>query len=208
VSNVIKKRVQVIGVAGASCSGKSMLCKQLQEQLSQTICSILPIDCYYKDLNHLESVERGNQNFDAPEALDHDLLINHLETLLSGKSVNIPEYDFSTHTRLSRSKKISHNTRIVLVEGLFALYWEKVRQLLSAKIFIDLDSEICLARRIERDVIERERSYESIERQFKQTVLPMYESTVAPTYEYADLVLRGDAPIHESVARVLAFISK
>ena len=159
------------------------------------------------DLSHLESIERDNQNFDTPEALEHDLLINHLETLLSGKSVNIPEYDFSTHTRLSRSKRISHNTRIVLVEGLFALYWEKLRQLLSTKIFIDIDSDICLARRIKRDVIERARSREIIKRQFRQTVLPMYDSTVAPTCEYADLVLRGDAPIHESVDRVLAFIS-
>lgn len=198
----------LIGIAGGSCSGKGYLCKHIVSSLLPSVCLVVPMDAYYKDLSHVAPHERNLFNFDVPDALDHDLLIEHLSILISGGSVDLPVYEFSTHTRSKESKKINAEGNIILVEGLFALYWEELRQLLSAKIFIDIGSVHCLKRRVVRDIIERGRTKKSVVQQFNQSVLPMYHSYVAPTRQFADMVLPGDSPVEELTNIVAQIIKK
>ena len=169
----------------------------------------MPIDAYYRDLSHLSPKVRSVQNFDVPDAVEHALLIKHLSILSDGGAVNVPQYDFTTHTRSTSTRSsVSAAQKVVFVEGLFALYWKEVRQLLTASIFIDLDGNSCLTRRIERDVKERGRTPESVKQQFQETVLPMYEQHVAPTRAHADLVLQGDTPVYDLTDQVLAMIRR
>lgn len=141
----------LIGVTGGSCSGKGYLCGRIRESLPPGRCVVLPLDAYYRDLSPLPPDERHRRNFDTPDALDHVLLHEHLEQAASGGVVDLPVYDFSTHTRLPRSERLDAGDKIVLVEGLFSLYWEGIRRFFSLGVFLDLDAETCLGRRIERD---------------------------------------------------------
>ena len=196
----------MIGIAGGSCSGKGFLCSHLQAMLHPMPCLVLPLDAYYRDLSHLTLEERAVRNFDAPHSLDHDLLVRHLNALAAGRSIDLPVYDFATHTRTVSLQKMDPGRGIILVEGIFALYWRHVRQRLDIKVFIDLDNDTCLKRRIDRDVKERGRTRDSVTFQFFKTVLPMYDRYVAPTRKYADIVLEGDAPVRLSATRVIELI--
>ena len=196
----------LVGIAGGSCSGKGYLCRYLLEVLHPMPCLVLPMDAYYRDLSHLNQEDRAVRNFDAPESMDHDLLIMHLDALITGSPINLPIYDFTTHTRTPASKSIHTTGGIILLEGIFALYWQEIRQRLNAKVFISLDSDTCLRRRIKRDVRERGRTPENVKSQFFKTVLPMYKRYVAHTRQYADLVLEGDAPVAVSATRVSDFL--
>lgn len=194
----------LIGVAGPSCAGKTELSRALRAKLG---AALLPLDCYYFDLSDRTLEERARFNFDVPSALDHDLFLSQLRQLASGNAVDVPLYDFATHTRTSRTERIEAREFIV-VEGLFLLYWSDIRSVFGTKIFVDLDDDTCLARRIHRDVRERGRTEESVINQFNQMVAPMANLYVRPTRENADIVARGDSPIDESVAVVIAHIEK
>ena len=189
----------LIGVAGPSCAGKGTLAAQLVSKLraAHLDAAILSLDSYYRPLSHLEPLERARYNFDTPHALDSDLLLEHARELHQGRSIKCPVYDFAAHTRARQSIEFASRPFIVL-EGLFALYWEELRALLGTKVFVDLGEELCLERRIERDVRERGRSRESVLLQFKTTVAPMAQRYVYPAREHADLLVLGDAAgIHE-----------
>lgn len=192
----------LIGVAGPSCAGKTELSRRLAARLD---ASLLPLDCYYFDLSTLTMQERARFNFDEPAALDHDLFLAQLQDLASGLSIDRPVYDFATHTRTTLVEKVPP-CRFIVVEGLFVLYWDDVRELFGTKVFVDLEDEPCLERRIYRDVRERGRTRESVIRQVKETVEPMAALYVRPTRLEADVVVRGDAPIEASVAEVLAHV--
>ena len=202
----ITKALCDVGIAGGSCSGKGYLCHHLHAQLTSTKCVVLPMDCYYRDISHLPLDERHAGNFDHPDAFDYSLFHEHLKLLITGRVISMPCYDFHTHTRSISKEKIHAQGKVVLVEGIFALYWPEISQLFDLKIFVDLDSEICLKRRIKRDVRERGRSHESVKRQYHETVLPMYDTHIAPTQQHADLTILVDSPVGESVSRVLQFI--
>lgn len=151
----------IVGIAGGSCAGKGYLCHHLHAQFTPSKCSVLPMDCYYKDLFHLPLEERHASNFDHPDALDYELFQEHLKILISGGTVSMPVYDFRTHTRsISNEKEIHARGKVLLVDGIFALYRSEISQLYDVKVFVDLDPEICLKRRIERDVQERGRTRE------------------------------------------------
>jgi len=167
-----------------------------------TFSSVLSMDSYYKDLSYLVPCERSKKNFDNPDAFDYDLLIKHLKKIVSGNTIEIPQYNYATHTRCGYKVINGSDTNIILVEGIYTLYWEEIRNLLSLKIFIELTKNICLSRRISRDSKERERSQKSINEQFCKTVWPMYIKHIAPTKNYADLVLRGDSSI-EYLERII-----
>ena len=194
----------LIGIAGPSCAGKTELTRHLSRLLS---AAVLPLDCYYFDLSHLPLDERARHNFDVPNALDHDLFLFHLKGLRAGRAIERPVYDFSCHAR-TRKVEIIHPGRYIIVEGLFVLYWEDVRQQLGTKVFVDLDDQACLERRIERDVRERGRTAASVTAQFNQTVRPMAERYIRPTHASADLIVCGDDPIDASVATVMAHIDR
>lgn len=196
----MKNRPFLIGVAGASGSGKSQLAAHLASGLSAPVISL---DSYYLELGHLTYEDRCRVNFDEPAALDSGLLHDHISKLAAGMPIDVPEYDFSRHTRAEFSERIVPGQFLIL-EGLFALYWENVRNLLDARIFVDLPDDICFARRLERDVRERGRTPESVREQYCSTVKPMCELYILPTRSYADVLVRGDANIQDSVAGVMA----
>ena len=194
--------MQLIGIAGGSCSGKSYICEKLRKKISSSNCEIIPMDAYYRNLSHIAFNDRLAINFDDPHAIDKDLLLEHLSVLIAGKTISMPEYDFTTHTRKPTSRIINAGASVIIVEGLFTLFWRELRDLFVLKVFMELDWGTCLKRRSERDVLERGRSRESVEAQFRETVFPMYKRYIEPTRHYADMVIQGDSTISESVDRL------
>jgi uridine kinase len=193
-----------IGVAGPSCAGKSYLAVHLAEKLD---AALFHLDSYYCELDHLSLSQRALYNFDAPEALDSELLLKHVRQLHEGETIARPVYDFNTHSRTSETLELAPKT-FVVVEGLFALYWDGMRELLGTKVFVDLGEEICLERRIERDMRERGRTRESVVEQYRTTVAPMAEQYVYPTRQHADIVVTGNDDIFREVDAVLHHINR
>ncbi len=194
----------LIGIAGRSGAGKSEIARQLAAWLPGHP-SVVSLDSYYFAMDDVPLEERAKRNFDHPESLDWPLIVEHVAALARGEAVEEPIYIFATHTRSSETKPI-RATKYVILEGLFALHDERVRQHLSAKIFIETPDGVCYERRKERDVVERGRTVPDIERQYNGTVRPMAEQYVVPTSLHADLVLRGDLPLAETVSVVKAFL--
>ncbi len=192
----------VIAIAGPSCSGKTSVAKQLAASLPATIFSL---DAYYHDLSQLSLEERAAFNFDHPDSLEAEALSRDLHDLAQGKDVVRPIYDFATHTRSNRMETL-HPREYLIVEGLFTLYWESIRDIYSTKVFMEADHDLCLPRREARDIAERGRTAASVHHQYAKTVKPMAEQFILPTRRFADLVLSGSAPIAESAAAVLAHI--
>jgi uridine kinase len=194
----------LIGIAGPSCSGKSEVSRRLARILR---APVLPLDAYYRELDHLPFEERVRTNFDAPDALDRELVAEHVQTLKAGGAVDRPVYDFARHTRSGNVERIP-SAEFVVIEGLFALYWPEVRALLDKRVYISAEHETCLARRIFRDVRERGRTEESVREQYARTVLPMCDEYVAPTIAFAEVVLRGVDSVKHSVHTLLTHIAE
>jgi len=202
---MMPKGPHIIGIAGPSCSGKSEIAKYLMKELSEMNPVILTLDSYYHDLSPLDPAEREKTNFDVPEAMDHDFLGKQIRSLTHGSVIEKPVYDFATHTRLPQSERIVPG-EAVIIEGLFALYWQKIRDLCHMRIFVALDDHVCLARRIERDTKERGRSRQSVLSQYTATVRPMNEKYILPTKNFADIVVKGEDPLERSTALIGARI--
>jgi len=194
--------VKLVGIAGPSCAGKGTLCQWLANRLG---AGILPIDSYYRPLDHLSPQERDLVNFDEPFAIEAPLLVSDLEKLARGEAVYRPVYDFARHTRDGRTVVVSPG-EFVLIEGLFTLYWPEVRRLLFVSIFIDAPDDVCLNRRIARDQAERSRTRTSVEAQYERTVSPMRARYIDPTLVYANLVLDGGRPVDEIGQAALDFL--
>ena len=192
----------LIGIAGPSCAGKSELALWLAVRLD---APVLNLDHYYVDMSDLPLEERARRNFDEPAALEHTLILEHARRLAAGESIRAPRYDFATHTR-AHSEQLITPGHYVILEGLFALQWPEVRAFLSTKLFVSAPDEVCLERRLARDVIERGRTPESVRWQFETTVQPMAHQHLLPAQVYADLVLVGTEPIDALGARALALI--
>jgi uridine kinase len=195
-------RLYMIGIAGPSGSGKSVLARSLAHALSGWSPALISLDAYYKDLAHLAPELRAESNFDHPHALDRELALEQLASLARGVAVDLPLYDFTTHSRGTKGKRIEPGW-IVIVEGLFALYWEDLRDLFDLRVFLEAGQELCLERRLARDLQLRGRTEEFVRRQYSGTVIPMFERYIQPTRRYANLMLRGDDPVERSVAAVL-----
>ncbi|HJF16108.1 MAG TPA: uridine kinase [Globicatella sulfidifaciens] len=184
----MSKRPIVIGVAGASGSGKSSVSKRILEIFSEMSILVLQQDFYYKDQTHLPFEERLKTNYDHPLAFDNDLFIEHLEKLMKGETIDKPVYDFANHTRSTET--IHQEPRdVIIVEGILILDDKRVRNLLDIKIYVDTDSDICLARRILRDINERGRTVDSVINQYVEVVKPMFHQFVEPTKRYADIII-------------------
>jgi uridine kinase len=191
--------IYLIGIAGPSGSGKSFLAQHLKAALD---AEVLELDRYYRDLSHLPLEQRAKMNFDAPEALEHELLIEQVARLRDSEAVELPVYDFTTHTRRAKTEML-RPSKVIVVEGLFTLHWPGLRELLGTKVYVDLHDEVCLTRRKERDVRERGRTAQSVVEQFEATVAPMARRYVHPTIVHADVVVAGHARIEDGVARVV-----
>ena len=184
----MSKRPIVIGVSGASGSGKSSVSKRILEIFSEMSILVLQQDFYYKDQTHLPFEERLKTNYDHPLAFDNDLFIEHLEKLMKGETIDKPVYDFANHTRSTET--IHQDPRdVIIVEGILILDDKRVRDLLDIKIYVDTDSDICLARRILRDINERGRTVDSVINQYVEVVKPMFHQFVEPTKRYADIII-------------------
>lgn len=192
---------RLIGIAGPSGSGKSELSRRLA---GVTGAPVVSLDSYYRDLSHLSLEQRAATNFDEPASLDDGLLLAQCHALFDGQTIDVPHYDFSCHTRVPGTQRVEPG-ETVIIEGLFTLYWNDLRHLLHAAVYVDLEDAVCYARRLARDVRERGRTPESVEQQYFSTVRPMAEQYIWPTRRHADLVVRGDALLEESVAAVLHY---
>lgn len=192
-------RPHLVGIAGPSCSGKTQLASWLSRQ---TGAPILNLDHYYRDMAHLPMEVRVATNFDEPASLDHELIVEHICELLEGRDISAPRYDFPRYTRAPGGDWIPAKP-LVIVEGLFALYWPEVRTLFGTRVFVEAPDDVCLARRLDRDVIERGRTRESVLHQYEATVRPMARLHILPTRGFADLVVDGTAGYAVNGARVL-----
>ncbi len=189
-----------IAIAGGSGAGKSWLAQHLARELQATV---LCLDSYYRDQSALELSVRHHQNFDTPELLDWDLMLDQFQTLAAGREIDQPLYSFATHTRTGETQRISPRPFLIF-EGILALYDPRLCDLCGTKVFVETGDPLCLHRRLARDVKERGRTPESVRRQYTEQVRPMYLQYVLPTRKFADLVVRGDEPVEALASRVIA----
>lgn len=178
----------VIGIAGGSGSGKTTLAQLVLERIGAHRIAYLPHDAYYKDLSELPPNQRHTINFDHPDSLDTELLINHIEQLKRDQPIQMPVYDFKTHTRTSEVITVQPKP-VILVEGILIFADPVLRRLLDVKIFVDTDADIRFIRRLERDIRERGRTTEMVVRQYLSTVRPMHLEFVEPSKRYADVII-------------------
>lgn len=193
-----------IAIAGGSGAGKSWLAQQLTRELQ---AAILCLDSYYHDQSALDLAVRHLQNFDTPELLDWDLMLDQFQTLAAGREIHQPVYSFATHTRTGETQQISPQPYLIF-EGILALYDQRLRDLCRTKVFVETDDSLCLDRRLARDVKERGRTPESVWRQYTEQVRPMYLQYVLPTRAFADVVVRGDEPVEGLASRIIAHVGR
>ena len=182
------KKTIIIGIAGASASGKSLLANTIVNELGNDGVIVISEDAYYKDQSHLSTAERSAQNYDHPDAFDYHLLQTHLRELQQGKSIQIPQYDFNQHERLDTTMRVDEH-RITVLEGILLFVDPILRDLMDIKIFMETPLDICLIRRLKRDMIERGRSPENILSQYESTVRPMYMQFIEPSKRHADIII-------------------
>ena len=178
----------VVGIAGGTGSGKSTVVQGILRGLDPIRVAHLAHDQYYRDLSHLPIQERARQNFDHPDALETDLLVEHLDRLRGGDRVVPPSYDFGTHCRLPGGDAVDP-APVVVVEGVLILVDPELRRRLDLRVFVDTDADVRLARRLRRDLQERGRTAGSVLRQYEQTVRPMHLAFVEPSRRHAHLIL-------------------
>ena len=178
----------VIGVAGGSGSGKTTVVRRIVDSLGLEHVTLLQHDRYYRDRNDLRLEERAALNYDHPNSLETDLLVRHVQQLKSGKSVDVPQYDFTRHARLSETETFQPR-RALIVEGILVFTDAALRDLMDLKVFVDTDSDTRFIRRLQRDVAERGRTMESVIDQYLSTVRPMHLEFVEPSKRYADVII-------------------
>jgi len=178
----------VVGIAGGTGSGKTTVARELAEALPEGRAHIVEYDSYYKDQSHLSDEERAAINYDHPDALETDLLVEHIQALRSGQCAELPIYDFVLHTRKSESRSLKPRP-VLIVEGIMALAVPRVRELFDIKIFVDTDADLRVFRRIRRDIEQRGRSFNSVRNQYYEYVRPMHTEFVEPSKRWADLIV-------------------
>ena len=178
----------VIGIAGGSGSGKTTVAQTILQRVGPDRISFLQHDAYYKDLSGLPPIQRAEVNFDHPNSLENELLIKHILQLKKGQAVEVPIYDFSTHSRTDRTFTVQARS-VILVEGILIFAESSLRNLFDVKIFVDTDSDLRFIRRLQRDIAERGRTTESVVKQYMATVRPMHLDFVEPSKRYADVII-------------------
>ncbi len=178
----------LIGISGGTGSGKTSVARRLFEGFNPGEVIVIEQDAYYKDLIHLELDERKNRNFDHPDAIDFDLIVDHMSRLMNGEPIECPQYNFSTHTRLGETITIEPH-HVIVFEGILVLHHPALRNLLDIKIYVDTPHDIRFIRRLTRDMKERGRSLQSVIDQYLHTVRLMHEEFVEPTKYFADVII-------------------
>lgn len=178
----------ILGIAGGSGSGKTTIAKNIADSLPADDVAILEHDAYYRDRSELSFEERCEVNYDHPDSLETELLIEHLRSLRQGQAIDTPIYDFKTHTRSPESRLVKPMP-VLIVEGILVFVDPQLRELLDIKIFVDTDSDIRAFRRIRRDLEQRGRSFSSVRDQYYSSVRPMHLEFVEPSKRWADVII-------------------
>jgi uridine kinase len=178
----------IIGIAGGTGSGKTTVARVILERVGAHHIALLPHDAYYKDLGDLPQAQRALINFDHPNSLDTPLLVQHLQRLKNGQAIELPVYDFKTHTRTSQTVLIMPQP-VIIVEGILIFAEPQLRALFDVKIFVDTDADTRFIRRLQRDIAERGRTSDSVIQQYLNTVRPMHLEFVEPSKRYADVII-------------------
>ena len=178
----------IIGVAGGTGSGKTTVSQAILDRVGRDMIAYLQHDFYYKDRSRLPSEERAKINFDHPDALETELLVQHLKELRDGHLIEVPVYDFTTHTRTSQTLRVEPR-RVIIVEGILIFADDALRDMMDIKIYVDTDADIRFVRRLDRDITERGRTVRSVIDQYLSTVRPMHLEFVEPSKRYADVII-------------------
>jgi uridine kinase len=191
------KKTILIGIAGGTGSGKTSVANAILAEFSSAEVALIQQDSYYKDLKHLHIDDRASVNFDHPDAVDFSEMGKHLESLIANEIVKIPIYDFNTHTRTDEKFTIG-NHHIIVLEGILALFDEKIRNMMDIKLYVDTPDDIRIIRRIKRDINKRGRTFQSVIEQYYRTVRPMHQQFVEPSKKFANIIIPEGA--HNKVA--------
>ncbi|EKE78019.1 uridine kinase [Gallaecimonas xiamenensis] len=182
----------IIGIAGASASGKSLIARtifnELKAEVGREEIAVITEDSYYRDQSELSMDQRVLTNYDHPQAFEHDLLVRQLQALKDGQAVEIPEYSYEEHTRKTSTHTVTPK-KVIILEGILLLSYKPLRDMLQASVFVDAPLDICLMRRLVRDVAERGRTMESVLKQYMDTVRPMFLQFIEPSKQYADIIV-------------------
>jgi uridine kinase len=201
----------VIGIAGGSGSGKTTVAQVILQRVGPDRIAFLQHDAYYKDLSGLPPIQRAEVNFDHPNSLETELLIQHIEQLKNGKAVEVPIYDFSTHSRTNQTFRVAARD-VILVEGILVFVEPALRERFDVKIFVDTDADIRFIRRLQRDISERGRTIETVIHQYQTTVRPMHLEFVEPSKRYADVIIPeggfNTAALDMVVARIESLLNQ
>lgn len=178
----------VIGICGASGSGKSTLAEELCAAIGKG-CTVMNHDCYYKDHSHLPFEERCQLNYDEPEIFDHDLFLKDVKQLLAGKAITRKAYNYAEHRRDDRPDELIQPPEVLIIEGIHVFYDQRLCDLMFLKLYMSVDTDICLLRRITRDITERGRSIDNISAQYLNTVKPMFDQYIRNYINIADVIV-------------------
>ncbi|MDB0001423.1 uridine kinase [Oceanospirillaceae bacterium] len=178
----------IIGIAGASASGKSLLSKNVIQGFDPEQVVMMSEDSYYNDQLNMSKAQRNLTNYDHPDAMDHELMAQHIEALAAGQSIERPIYSFYEHLRQAETISM-HPCNVLIVEGILLFTQARLRSLFNLRIFMDVPLDVCLIRRLERDVNERGRDLNSVLMQYQATVRPGFFNYVSPSRKYADLIV-------------------
>ncbi len=178
----------LIGIAGGTGSGKTSIAKAITSDFGKSEVALIEQDAYYRDLSNLTMEKRSVVNFDHPDAVDFDFMKLQLNNLIQGNKVNIPIYDFATHTRKNETHPVERH-RIIILEGILTLFHQEIREMMDIKIYVETADDIRIIRRIKRDLEKRKRTFNSIIEQYYITVRPMHIQFVEPTKKYADIII-------------------
>ena len=198
---------KVILIGGGSASGKTYVLKKVMEKIPGDKITHISIDDYYKNFTDLTFEERAKINYDHPKSFDWKLMNEQMKALKNGQSIEKPIYDFTTHSRSNKTEVVEPK-ELIVIEGIMALVNKDLRALGDLKVFITASRERRLVRRIERDMKERGRTYDSIIEQYFTTVLPMFEEIIAPSQYYADLIINNDGAVNKSIDVLVSVIEK
>ena len=199
------QETKIIGISGGSGSGKTTFVNRVRAESAGVEVLVLQLDHYYHDLSHIAPEARDRKNFDHPDSIDSSLLMTQLAELAKGRPVFRPTYDFATHTRSKETVQL-FPAPVIILDGIFSLYWAEIRSILSLSIFVDVDDDVRFIRRMRRDVNERGRTVEGVIQQYLSTVKVMHDQNVAPQKHEADIVVRWMKYNNQAVSMVAGLI--
>ncbi len=194
-----------IGVTGGTASGKTTVSDAILERVGRERIAYIQHDSYYRDLSHLPLEERRKLNFDHPDAMETELLTEHLRQLQAGEPIEVPIYDFATYQRRADTRRVAPR-RVILVEGILLFVDKNLREMMDIKLYVDTDADLRFIRRLQRDIRERERTLETVIHQYLTTVRPMHLEFVEPSKRYADVIIPAGGFNQTAIEMIVARI--